>query len=306
MTIRFDNRVAIVTGAGAGLGREHALGLASRGARVVVNDYGGGVDGSGGSSAPARETVDLIRAAGGEAFAHGADVANEEQVADMVGKAIRDWGRVDILVNNAGILRDRAFSKMTLADWEAVVRVHLSGAAICSMAVWPQMKAENYGRIVMTSSSSGIYGNFGQSNYGAAKMGVIGLMNVLHIEGAKNNIRINTLAPGAATRMTQDLLPPAIIDLMDARTVTPGLLFLVSEDAPSRAILCATAGGFARTLIQETEGVYLPPDNCSPEAVAAAWDEISAANGAHLYEAGGEQVMKFVGKAAAAAGVKLG
>jgi NAD(P)-dependent dehydrogenase (short-subunit alcohol dehydrogenase family) len=306
MTIRFDNRVAIVTGAGAGLGREHALGLAARGAKVIVNDYGGGVDGSGGSSAPAQETVDLIRSAGGDAFAHGADVANEEQVADMVGKAVRDWGRVDILVNNAGILRDRAFSKMTLADWEAVIRVHLSGAALCSMAVWPHMKAENYGRIVMTSSSSGIYGNFGQSNYGAAKMGVIGLMNVLHIEGAKNNIRINTLAPGAATRMTQDLLPPAIIDLMDARTVTPGLLFLVSEDAPSRAILCATAGGFARTLIQETEGVYLSPGYCSPEAVAAAWDEISAAEGAHLYEAGGAQVMKFVGKAAAAAGVKLG
>lgn len=305
MTIRFDNRVAIVTGAGAGLGREHALGLAARGAKVVVNDFGGGVDGSAGSSAPAEETVDIIRAAGGEAFAHGADVADEQQVADMVGKAVRDWGRVDILVNNAGILRDRAFAKMTLEDWESVIRVHLTGSTLCTMAVWPHMKEANYGRIVMTSSSSGIYGNFGQSNYGAAKMAVIGLMNVLHIEGAKNNIRVNALAPGAATRMTQDLLPPAIIELMDARTVTPGLLYLVSEDAPSRAILCATAGGFSRTLIQETEGVHLAPGDCTPEAVAAAWDRISDATNAHLYQAGGEQVMRFVAKAAAAQGVTL-
>ena len=306
MTIRFDNRVAIVTGAGAGLGREHALGLAARGAKVVVNDFGGDLDGSGGSSAPAEETVAMIRDMGGEAFAHGADVGDVEQVGDLVAKAMRDWGRVDILVNNAGILRDRAFGKMTLADWEAVVRVHLTGATICTMAVWPHMKEAGYGRIVMTSSSSGIYGNFGQSNYGAAKMGVIGLMNVLHVEGAKNNIRVNTLAPGAATRMTEALLPPSIVDLMGARTVTPGLLYLVSEDAPSRAILCATAGGFARALILETEGVQLGADDCTPEGVAAAWDAISDAAGARLYQTGGEQVMKFVGKAAEAAGVKLG
>ncbi|TRW14930.1 SDR family NAD(P)-dependent oxidoreductase [Glacieibacterium frigidum] len=304
--IRFDDRVAIVTGAGAGLGREHALGLAARGAKVVVNDFGGGLDGAGGSSAPAEETVALIEAAGGTAFAHGADVANAEQVADMVDKAMRDWGRVDILVNNAGILRDRTFSKMTLADWDAVVRVHLTGAAVCTLAVWPHMKAANYGRIVMTSSSSGLYGNFGQSNYGAAKMAVIGLMNVLHIEGIKNDIRVNTLAPGAATRMTQDLLPPALIDLMDARSVTPGLLYLVSEDAPSRAILCATAGGFSRTLINETEGIHLDPANCTAEAVAAAWAEISDPAGQKVYENGGAQVMKFVGKAAAAAGISLG
>lgn len=302
MTIRFDNRVAIVTGAGAGLGREHALALASRGAKVVVNDFGGGVDGSGGSTAPAQETVEMIQAAGGQAFAHGADVANAEQVSDMVAKTMREWRRVDILVNNAGILRDRAFSKMTLPDWDAVVRVHLTGAAVCSMAVWPHMKEANYGRIVMTSSSSGIYGNFGQSNYGAAKMGVIGLMNVLHIEGAKNDIRVNTLAPGAATRMTQDLLPPAIVELMDAKTVTPGLVYLVSEDAPSRAILCATAGGFSRTLLHETEGVHLGRDACTPEGVMAAWDAISDPTGQHLYDNGGELVMKFVQKAAAAVG----
>lgn len=301
MTIRFDNRVAIVTGAGAGLGRAHALGLAVRGAKVVVNDYGGG-----GTSAAAEETVAMIKEQGGEAFAHGADVANADQVADMVSQTMRDWGQVDILVNNAGILRDAAFSKMTLEGWDAVIRVHLTGSAICTMAVWPHMKAANYGRIVMTSSSSGIYGNFGQSNYGAAKMGVIGLMNVLHIEGAKNNIRVNTLAPGAATQMTRDLLPPAVIELMEPKLVTPALLYLVSEDAPSRVILDATAGGFARTLIHETEGVYLDPENCTPEGVAAAWDAISDQSGQHLYDNGGAQVMKFVGKAAAANGLKLG
>ncbi|WP_408591789.1 SDR family NAD(P)-dependent oxidoreductase [Novosphingobium sp.] len=306
MTIRFDNRVAIVTGAGAGLGRQHALGLAARGAKVVVNDFGGGVDGNAGSSAPAEETVAMIRDAGGEAFAHGADVSNAEQVGDMVAKAMADWGGVDILINNAGILRDRAFAKMTIEDWEAVVRVHLTGAVTCTMAVWPHMKAANYGRIVMTSSSSGIYGNFGQSNYGAAKMAVVGLMNVLHLEGAKNNIRINTLAPGAATRMTQDLLPPAVVALMDPATVTPGLLYLASEGAPSRAILCATAGGFARTFVLETEGIHLAGEDCTPEQVAAQWGAISDVTGAQAYESGSPQVMKFVGKAAAAAGVSLG
>jgi len=306
MAIRFDNRVAIVTGAGAGLGREHALGLAARGAKVVVNDFGGGVDGSGGSSAPAEETVAMIKAAGGEAFAHGADVSNEAQVADMVAKAMRDWGRIDILVNNAGILRDRTFAKMTLADWDAVMRVHVTGSTVCSLAVWPHMREAGYGRIVMTSSSSGLYGNFGQSNYAAAKMAVVGLMNVLHIEGAKANIRVNTLAPGAATRMTQDLLPPAVIALMTPQSVTPGLLYLVSEDAPSRTILCATAGGFAVTRIQETEGLWLDDDDNTPETIAARFAEIADASVLHPYETGGPQVMKFVGKAAAGKGIKLG
>lgn len=303
MTIRFDRRVAIVTGAGNGLGRHHALQLAARGARVVVNDFGGAQDGTGGSSEPAERVAAEIIAAGGEAIAHGANVANAEQVADMVDKAMQKWGSVDILVNNAGILRDRGFGRMTMEDWNAVMTVHVSGTTICSMAVWPHMKAANYGRIVMTSSSSGIYGNFGQSNYAAAKMAVIGLMNVLHIEGAKNNIRINTLGPGAATRMTEELLPPAVVGLMKPELVTPGMLFLASEDAPSRVILNATAGGFSRTYIHETEGVAFAAADCTPENVAAHFADISDTAGQHLYEGGGEQVMKFVTKAAAVNGV---
>lgn len=306
MTIRFDQRVAIVTGAGNGLGREHAMQLAARGAKVVVNDFGGAADGTGGSSEPAERVVAEIIAAGGEAIAHGANVANSDHVADMIEKTMAKWGRVDILVCNAGILRDRAFGKMTLEDWDAVMRVHVTGSAICAMAVWPHMKAANYGRIVMTTSSSGLYGNFGQSNYAAAKMAVIGLMNVLHIEGAKNNIRINALAPGAATRMTEDLLPPAAAALMRPEQVTAGLLYLVSEDGPSRAILDATAGGFARTYILETEGIHLASEDCTPEQIAAHWDAISDQTGQHLYETSAPQVMKFVGKAAAAAGLKLG
>jgi NAD(P)-dependent dehydrogenase (short-subunit alcohol dehydrogenase family) len=207
MTIRFDGRVAIVTGAAAGLGRSHALALAARGAKVIVNDFGGSVDGTGGSSEPAEKVAAEIRHGGGVALAHGADVTNPAQVAHLVTTAMDAWGRVDILVNNAGILRDASFAKTSLQDFQAVVNVHLIGAAVCSQAVWPHMRAASFGRILMTSSTSGIYGNFGQANYGAAKTGLIGLMNVLQIEGARNDIRVNALVPAAATRMTRGLLP---------------------------------------------------------------------------------------------------
>lgn len=306
MTIRFDNRVAIVTGAGAGLGRCHALELARRGAKVVVNDFGGGVDGTGGSSAPAQAVVAEIRAAGGQAIAHGADVTSEQQVAHMIKTTVDTWGRVDVLINNAGILRDASFAKMSLADFRKVVDVHLMGAVICTQAVWPLMKTANYGRVLMTTSSSGIYGNFGQSNYGAAKMALIGLMNVLHIEGAKNNIRINALGPGAATRMTMDLLPKALCDLMAPETVAPAAAFLVSENAPSRIILNASAGGFSCTLLQETEGVYLKGPENTAENIEAAFATLIDPVGAKHYTVGGQLVNKFVGKAAAAAGIDLG
>lgn len=306
MSIRFDQRVAIVTGAGAGLGRSHALELARRGARVLVNDFGGGVDGSGGSSEPADRVAREIVAAGGEAIAHGADVTNPAQVEDMVQAACKAWGRVDILINNAGILRDASFAKMSLADFEKVLSVHVLGSVVCCKAVWSMMREQNYGRILMTTSSSGLYGNFGQANYGTAKMGLIGLMNVLQIEGEKNDIRVNALGPGAATRMTEALLPKPVLGLMTPEAVTPAALFLVSEDAPRRTILNATAGGFSRTLVHETEGVYLNQNERTPERVAELFRQISDETGQHLYRDGGGQVMKFVSKAARAHGIALG
>src|SRR5689334_16534675 len=256
MSLRFDNRVAIVTGAGNGLGRSHALALAARGAKVVVNDLGGARDGTSASATAAQRVVDEIRAPGGEAMANSASVTDEAAVNAMVAEVMAKWGRVDILVNNAGILRDKSFAKMELAAFRTVLDVHLWGSVVCTKAVWEIMRAQNYGRVVFTSSSSCIYGNFGQSNYAAAKMALVGLMNVLHLEGERNNIRVNVLSPTAATRMTEDLIPPDALALMTPESITPGLLYLVSEDAPSRVILCAGAGGFARTLIYETEGIH--------------------------------------------------
>jgi NAD(P)-dependent dehydrogenase (short-subunit alcohol dehydrogenase family) len=226
MSINFEGRVAIVTGAGNGLGRSHALALAERGAKVVVNDLGGARDGTGASSDAAMDVVALIEAAGGEAFAHGANVANFDEVQDMVAQAMEKWGRVDILINNAGILRDKSFSKMDLADFKLVMDVHLMGSVNCSKAVWEIMRGQNYGRIVMTTSSSGMYGNFGQSNYGAAKMAVLGLMNTLVLEGGKNNIHVNALAPTAGTRMTEDLMPPEVLSMLTAESVTAGAIIL--------------------------------------------------------------------------------
>jgi len=305
MDIRFDGRVAIVTGAGAGLGRSHALGLAARGAKVVINDLGAATDGEGRSASAAGKVVDEIRAAGGEAMAHGADVANEGEVADMVAQAMKDWGRIDILVNNAGILRDKTFAKMTLDDFRKVVDVHLMGTATCSHAVWPIMREQKYGRIVLTSSASGLYGNFGQSNYGAAKAAMMGLMNVLHMEGARDDIRVNTLAPTAATRMTENLMPPEALELLQPETITPGLLYLVSENAPSRTILGAGAGCYAVTKVYETEGVMLEDGDNTPEGVAAQFEAISDASGQKELTDAFQQTRKYARKAADARGLSL-
>ena len=304
MTIRYDGQVAIVTGAGNGLGRSHAIQLAARGAKVVVNDLGGTVDGSGGGSTASQAVVAEIEAAGGEAMAHGANVADFEQVQDMVVKTMERWGRVDVLVNNAGILRDKSFGKGSLEDFKLVLDVHLMGSVNCTKAVWEIMREQNYGRIVMTTSSSGLYGNFGQSNYGSAKMGVIGMMNTLAQEGAKNNIKVNALAPTAGTRMTEGLIPDQAFALMTPETVTPAVLYLVSQDAPTRTILAAGAGGYAVAKIVETDGIYLDDADQTPEVIAEHWDAIANSEPKQL-QAGFEQTVKFLGKAAQAKGISL-
>jgi NAD(P)-dependent dehydrogenase (short-subunit alcohol dehydrogenase family) len=304
MTIRYDGQVAIVTGAGNGLGRSHAIQLAARGAKVVVNDLGGTVDGSGGGSTASQAVVAEIEAAGGEAMAHGANVADFEQVQDMVAKTMERWGRVDILVNNAGILRDKSFGKGSLEDFKLVLDVHLMGSVNCTKAVWEIMREQNYGRIVVTTSSSGLYGNFGQANYGSAKMGVIGMMNTLAQEGAKNNVKVNALAPTAGTRMTEGLIPDQAFALMTPETVTPAVLYLVSEDAPTRVILAAGAGGYAVAKIVETDGIYLDDADQTPEAIAEHWDAIANSEPKQL-QAGFEQTVKFLGKAAQAKGILL-
>lgn len=304
MTIRYDGKVAIVTGAGGGLGRSHAIELASRGARVVVNDLGGSVNGEGQNSEAALAVVREIEAAGGEAMAHPANVANMDEVTDMVEQAMAKWGRIDILVNNAGILRDKSFSKMELADFRTVLDVHLMGSVNCTKAVWEIMKAQEYGRIVMTSSSSGLYGNFGQSNYGAAKLGVVGFMNTLAQEGAKYNIRVNALAPTAGTRMTEGLMNEQAFNLLTPETVTPAVLFMVAEDAPTHTIIGAGAGAYAVAKIVETDSVWLPEDQQTPEGIAAHWEQISQGPETQL-RAGFEQTFKMVGKAAEGLGIKL-
>ena len=296
--IRFDGKVAIVTGAGGGLGRQHALELARRGAKVVVNDLGGSVDGSGGSSEAAGKVVAEIKAAGGEALANGSSVTDDAGVERMVKDAMDAWGRVDILIANAGVLRDKSFSKMEIADFEFVLNVHLMGTVKPAKAVWEIMRAQNYGRIVVTTSSSGLYGNFGQTNYGAAKMGVIGFMNTLKLEGQKNNVHVNAIAPVAATRMTENILPPDVAKRLAPEYVTPGVVFLCSEEAPTGAILTAGAGAFAMARIVETEGVYLGEAGLSVEEVRDNWARICDETGEKAYVAGGEQTQKFFRKLA--------
>ena len=274
MSIRFDNRVAIVTGAGGGLGRSHALALAARGAKVVVNDLGGAVDGSGSSAGAAQRVVDEIKALGGEAVADTNSVSTPETAEALVKTAIDTYGKLDILINNAGILRDKSFAKGELADFKLVIEVHLMGSVYVTKAAWPHLQANNYGRVVMTSSASGLYGNFGQANYGSAKLGLVGLMNTLKLEGQKNDIRVNTIAPVAATRMTENLLPPAVLETLKPELVTSGVLHLVQENAPTGAILEAGAGYYSLVQIVEGTGVKLGAE-ATAEDVAAAWDKIA-------------------------------
>jgi NAD(P)-dependent dehydrogenase (short-subunit alcohol dehydrogenase family) len=279
MSLDFTGKVAIVTGSGGGLGRTHALELARRGAAVVINDLGGAMDGSGGSSAAADGVVAEIKAAGGKAIANGSSVSDWKGVELLVQQTLSAFGRIDILVNNAGILRDKSFKKMEPQDFEIVVDVHLLGSAYCTKAVWPIMLEQNYGRIVMTTSPSGLFGNFGQANYGAAKMGVVGLMNTLKIEGKKNNVHINALAPVAATRMTEALIPKERLDKLGPELVTPGVVYLCSEQAPSGVILQAVGGRFNIAEIVENAWVDLSAD-CTVESVAANWAKISDLTGA--------------------------
>ncbi|WP_028219750.1 SDR family NAD(P)-dependent oxidoreductase [Paraburkholderia oxyphila] len=294
MSIRFDGKVAIVTGAGAGLGRQHALAFAARGAKVVVNDFGGGRDGSGGSSEAALAVVGEIRAAGGTAIANGANVADFAQVQAMVAQTLDAFGRIDILVNNAGILRDKSFAKMDVADFRAVLDVHLMGSMHCTKAVWETMREQKYGRIVMTTSAAGLYGSFGQANYGAAKMALVGLMNVLHQEGFKSNIKVNTIAPIAATRMTEEILPPAALAAIQPERVTPAVLFLCSEDAPSRVVLSAGGGSFAAATVVETAPCHIADRDLSPESIAGRFAEIADWSTASAYAEAGQEVGRFI------------
>jgi len=300
MELDFKGRVAIVTGAGGGLGRAHALALAARGARVLVNDLGGGVHGEGGSVSAAQKVVDEIRAAGGEALANGASVTDFAAVQAMVQQVVDAWGRVDVLVNNAGILRDKSFAKMDMADFRTVVDVHLMGAAHCCKAVWPHMVAQEYGRIVMTTSSTGLYGNFGQSNYGAAKLALVGLMQTLAIEGAKHHIHVNALAPTAATRMTEGLMPAEVLAMLKPEAVVPAMLVLAHESAPTRTTLCAGAGSFEAAHVTMTQGVYIGTGPDAPEQLATRLAEVVARDGEQVPANGGAQGTLEVQKAMAA------
>ena len=300
--IDFKGRVAIVTGAGGGLGRQHALALARRGAKVVVNDLGGSRDGSGGSASAAQLVVDEIRAAGGEAIANAASVTDFEAVLAMVQQAVDTWGRVDILVNNAGILRDKSFAKMELADFRLVLDVHLMGAVHCCKAVWPHMTAQKYGRIVMTTSSSGLYGNFGQSNYGAAKLALVGLMQTLSLEGAKHDIRVNCLAPTAATRMTEDLMPAEVLRALQPEAVVPAMLVLASADAPTRTTLCAGAGSVEAAHITLTQGAWIGLDESADVRLEQHLAEVLDRTNETVPGSGSAQGQHEVGRAMAMLG----
>ena len=293
MTIRFDGKVAIVTGAGGGLGRAHALDFAKRGAKVVVNDLGGAVDGTGGSSDAAQKVVAEITAAGGTAIANGASVTDDAGVAHLVKQTMDAFGRADILIANAGILRDKSFAKMEFADFNAVMAVHVMGTVKPAKALWQIMRDQQYGRIVVTTSSTGLYGNFGQTNYGCAKLGLVGFMNTLKLEGAKDNIKVNAICPVAATRMTENLMPPQMLEMLKPEYVTPGVVFLASEDAPTGTILTAGAGIFSAAQIIESSGINLG-HGADADTVAQYWSKISDFTGAKHFTMGGEQTQKFM------------
>jgi NAD(P)-dependent dehydrogenase (short-subunit alcohol dehydrogenase family) len=284
MSGSLKGRVAIVTGAGGGLGRAHAIALAKHGARVVVNDLGAEREGS-----SAGAVAEEIRRAGGEAIVNGGSVTNFSAMEEMVKQAVDTWGRVDILVNNAGILRDKSFAKMTLDDFRLVMDVHLMGAVNCTKAVWSLMREQNYGRIVMTTSSSGLYGNYGQANYGAAKMALVGLMQTLALEGEKNNIRVNCLAPTAATAMTAGILQQDVLAKLNPASVSPAVVALVSEEAPTRTILMSGAGSFECAHITMTQGIHVGHAEDATAQVRARFDEIKDRTGEVVPRTGFEQ-----------------
>jgi NAD(P)-dependent dehydrogenase (short-subunit alcohol dehydrogenase family) len=293
MTIRFDGKVVIVTGAGGGLGRAHALDFAKRGAKVVVNDLGGALDGTGGSSDAAQKVVAEIEAAGGTAIANGASVTDDAGVAHLVKQTMDAFGRVDVLIANAGILRDKSFAKMELADFNAVMAVHVMGTVKPVKALWQIMRDQQYGRIVVTTSSTGLYGNFGQTNYGCAKLGLVGFMNTLKLEGVKDNIKVNAICPVAATRMTENLMPPQMLEMLKPEYVTPGVVFLASEDAPTGTILAAGAGIFSAAQIVESSGINLG-HGADADTVAQYWSKITDFSGAKHFTMGGEQTQKVM------------
>src|ERR1700753_1178925 len=287
MAIRYDGKVVIVTGAGGGLGRCHALEFAKRGAKVVVNDLGGAVDGTGGNSAAAEGVVKEITDAGGQAIANGASVTDDAGVAHLIQTTMDKWGRIDVIIANAGILRDKSFSKMELKDFDAVMQVHVMGTVKPVKAAWEIMKKQQYGRIVVTTSSTGLYGNFGQTNYGTAKLGLVGFMNSLKLEGAKDNIKVNAICPVAGTRMTENLMPPQMLEMLKPEYVTPAVVYLASEDAPTGVIISAGAGVFSCAQIVESTGMNLG-HGATADTVAENWAKISDFTGAKHFTMGGE------------------
>src|ERR1700735_1779434 len=292
MPISFKDKVAIITGGGGGLGRAHALELAKRGAKVVINDLGGSVDGTGGNSAAAEAVVKEIKDAGGEAIANGASITDDAGVAHLIKQTMDTWGRIDVLIANAGILRDKSFAKMELKDFEALIAVHLMGTVKPAKALWQIMKDQKYGRIVVTTSGTGLYGNFGQTNYGAAKLSLVGFMNSLKLEGAKDNIKVNAVCPVAATRMTEALMPPNVLEMLKPEFVSPAVAYLASDDAPTGMILTAAAGAFAAAQIVETDGINLGR-GATCDDIAAHFSQIADWSTAKHYGQGGEQNMKF-------------